>query len=198
MQVGKSVDAPSTTATVVVVGAGGFEISTSVGVNDIVSVKVGNTATIVPDGVPGTLNGKVVWIGAASGSDSSTTYPVVIGLVGSPAGLRNGAMATTSIQLARSQTSALTVPTSAVHTTNSLHTVTVLADGKTSVVPVQIGIVGAQTTDHIRCECRAGRGARRSARGRTSSNTSSRIANALTGGTGSGLTGGGGFGAPGN
>jgi len=39
MQVGKAVDATSTTATIDVVGTGGYEVSTTVGVNDITKVK---------------------------------------------------------------------------------------------------------------------------------------------------------------
>jgi HlyD family secretion protein len=146
LQVGHSVTASSTTSAVVVTGGAGYEISTTVSVNDIAKLKVGDAATVVPDATSQTLNGKVVWIGAASGSSTSTSYPVVIGLTGSPSGLRNGAMSSTSIELARSQTSALTVPTSAVHSINGRHFVTVLANGKTSTVPVQIGVVGAQTT----------------------------------------------------
>ncbi|MCU1467565.1 MAG: hypothetical protein JWM72_3493 [Actinomycetia bacterium] len=146
LQVGHSVTASSTTSAVVVAGGAGYEISTTVSVNDIAKLKVGDAATVVPDATSQTLNGKVVWIGAANGSSTSTSYPVVIGLTGSPSGLRNGAMASTSIELARSQTSALTVPTSAVHSINGFHFVTVLANGKTSSVRVQIGVVGAQTT----------------------------------------------------
>jgi multidrug efflux pump subunit AcrA (membrane-fusion protein) len=41
---------------------------------------------------------------------------------------------------------ALTVPTSAVSTTNGSHFVTVLANGKTTSVRVEVGVVGAQTT----------------------------------------------------
>ena len=146
LQAGHSVTASSTTSAVVVAGGAGYEISTTVSVNDIAKLKVGDAATVVPDATSRTLNGKVVWVGAASGSSTSTSYPVVIGLTGSPSGLRNGAMSSTSIELARSQTSALIVPTSAVHSINGRHFVTVLANGKTSSVPVQIGVVGAQTT----------------------------------------------------
>jgi len=185
MQVGHAVTAASTTATVVVVGRGGYEVATTVGVNDIAKVKVGDPATVVPDAASTALRGKVVWIGAASGSGSSTTYSVVIGLNGSPAGLRNGAMASTSIELARSKTSALVVPTSAVHTTNQIHLVTVLAGGKTSTVPVQIGVVGAETTQ-ITSGLAAGQVVVLADLHAAvpSSNTSSRIANAITGGSG--------------
>ncbi len=178
-------------------GSGGYEISTTVGVNDIAKLKVGDAATVVPDSTGETLAGKVVWIGAATGSSSATTYPVVVGLGGAPSGLRNGAMATTSIELARSQTSALTVPTSAVHTINGLHFVTVLTNGKTSSVPVQIGVVGALTTQ-ITSGLDAGAVVVLADLHAAvpSSNTNTRATNALTGGIGGGsnLFGGGGTG----
>ncbi len=190
IQVGHQVTASSTTATIVVVGGGGYEISTTVSVNDIAKLKVGDAATVVPDATSESIVGKVSWIGAASGSSSSTTYPVVIGLTGSTAGLRNGAMASTSIELAHSQTSAITVPTSAVHTTNGFHTVTVLANGKASTVAVQVGVVGATATQ-ITSGLKVGQVVVLADLHAAvpSSNTSSRIANAITGGTRSGLGG---------
>ncbi len=147
LQPGDTVTASSTTSTIVIVGHGGYEIWTTVGINDIANIKLGDTATVTPDASNQTLAGKVVWIGAATTSTTSTTtYPVVIGLTEPATGLRNGAMASTTIQEAQTNTSALTVPTSAVHTTNRLRVVTVLANGKTTSVRVQVGVVGAETT----------------------------------------------------
>jgi multidrug efflux pump subunit AcrA (membrane-fusion protein) len=194
LQVGKAVAAASTTATVVVVGAGGYEVATTVGVNDITKLKVGDTASVVPDGSNQTLTGKVVWVGAPTGTSSSTTYPVVIGLGASPATLRSGTLASTAIEVARAPVSALTVPTSAVRTANGAHLVTVLTNGNTSIVAVQIGVVGAETTQ-ITSGLRAGQVVVLADLHAAvpSSNTNSRIVNAITGGgTGGGaLTGGG-------
>jgi multidrug efflux pump subunit AcrA (membrane-fusion protein) len=148
LHIGDIVTAGSTTSTIVIVGQGGYEIWTTVGVNDIAKIKVGDAATVIPDGASQTLPGKVVWIGAATTSTTSTTtYPVVISLTEPARGLRNGAMASTTIQEAQTKGSALTVPTSAVSTTNGLHLVTVLANGKTTSVRVQVGVIGAQTTE---------------------------------------------------
>jgi hypothetical protein len=71
----------------------------------------------------------------------------VIGLSGAPATLRNGAMATTTIDVATSMTDAVLVPTSAVHDLAGRHSVTVLKDGKTTTVAVEVGVVGAQQTE---------------------------------------------------
>lgn len=144
---GEQVTAGSSTANVVVAGGNGYEIATSVGVNDIAQVKVGDAATVVPDGSLTSIRGTVVFVGSPSTSGSSTTYPVVIGLTGSTATLRNGAMATTTIDTATSKASAVLVPTSAVHDLNGRHSVTVLNNGKPSTVAVEVGVVGAVQTE---------------------------------------------------
>ena len=71
---------------------------------------------------------------------------MTIGFTSEPAGLRNGASSAVTIVVAHSE-SALTVPTSAVTTIGTgFHTVTVLANGKTSTVSIQIGTVGTDRT----------------------------------------------------
>jgi HlyD family secretion protein len=144
---GQQVTAQSATDNIVIAGGNGYEIATSIGVNDITQVKVGDAASVVPDGSLERINGKVVFVGSPTTSGSSTTYPVVIGLVQAAATLRNGAMATTTIDVSRSKTKAVLVPTSAVHDLNGRHTVIVLSDGKPSTVAVQTGVVGAQQTE---------------------------------------------------
>lgn len=147
LQPGQQVTAGSSTANVVIAGGNGYEIATSVSVNDITQVKVGDAAAVIPDGSLDRIDGTVVFIGSPTMTNTTTTYPVVIGLTGSPATLRNGAMATTTIDVATSKTSAVLVPTSAVQNLNGRHTVTVLNGGKTSTVSVQVGVVGAQQTE---------------------------------------------------
>jgi HlyD family secretion protein len=185
---GQQVTAGSSTADVVIAGSTGYEIATSIGVNDITQVKVGDTAAVVPDGSLERINGKVVFVGSPATTNTSTTYPVIIGLGGAPASLRNGAMATTTIDVATSQTDAVLVPTSAVHNLNGRHTVSVLKDGKTTTVAVEIGVVGAQKTE-ITSGIDAGQTVVLADVGAAvpSSNADSRIASQF----GSGLTGGG-------
>jgi HlyD family secretion protein len=188
LRTGQDVTEGSSTANVVIAGGNGYEIATSIDVNDITQVKVGDAASVVPDGSLQRISGRVVFVGSPTTSGSSTTYPVVIGLTQAPATLRNGAMATTIIDTATSTTAAVLVPTSAVHDLNGRHSVTVLKDGKATTVAVDVGVVGAQQT-----EITSGVGA-----GDTvvladvdaavpSSNADSRIASQF----GSGLTGGG-------
>ena len=75
-------------------------------------------------------------------------YPVVIGLTGSPSGLRNGASAAVTIILNR-VADVLAVPTSAIRTAGggALHIVTVVSGNKTSTVPVQVGATGPDLTE---------------------------------------------------
>jgi multidrug efflux pump subunit AcrA (membrane-fusion protein) len=150
LAVGDSVAAQSSTANVVVVGNGGYEVTTTVTVAERANVKVGDGATVVADGAANELRGQVVAIGVVATTDANggaTTYPVVVGFTDESAAsaLRNGASAAVTIEVARS-VQALTVPTSAVHTIGTFHTVTVLTKNKPSVVRVQIGTVGTERT----------------------------------------------------
>jgi HlyD family secretion protein len=147
LRAGQSVGASSATAHVVIVGSGGYEVTTTVAVNDVDKVKIGGGATVIPDGTKTPLDGKVVSIAVSpTTTGTTTTYPVVVGLTGVTDGLRNGASATVTLDVAHTA-DALTVPTSAVRTVGTLHVVTLLTAGKTSTVPVQTGTVGPDRTE---------------------------------------------------
>lgn len=145
---GSSVTAGSSTATITVIGSGGYEVATSVTVDSIASVKLGEPARIQADGSPNSVPGKVVYIGTADLSSTSATYPIVIGLTEASAesGLRDGATASTAIQIGSASSSALTVPTSTVLNNNGRHTVEVLTNGKLTTVTVQVGVIGPLRT----------------------------------------------------
>ena len=143
---GTSVSSGSSTDHVVIVGNGGYEVTTNVSVANRAKVKVGDKATVLADGTTTELQGKVVAIGVVATSGTTSTYPVTIGFTGTTTGLRNGASATVTVEVAQS-VNALTVPTSAVQTTGNAHTVRVLANGKVTTVRVQIGTVGAERTE---------------------------------------------------
>lgn len=144
--VGDSVTAASTTATVVVVGSGGFEVTTLVQVSELPHVKVGQAATVAPDGSQRAIAGKVVAIGLKSQtSGSSTVYPVAIALDDAPTSLGNGATASVGITT-NGAARALAVPTSAVSTIGTRHVVTVLSGSKSRTVSVGVGAIGATWT----------------------------------------------------
>jgi RND family efflux transporter MFP subunit len=147
---GQSVSAGSSTANIVIQGAGGYEATTNISLTKIASVHVGQPATVTQDGSSTPVTGTVTSISAMPTSNtSSTTYGVVIGFDGPTPGLMNGAVGTVSITTG-STTSALAVPSSAVTTTGGLHTVTVLENGKPQSVVVQVGVVGTTWTSITR------------------------------------------------
>jgi multidrug efflux pump subunit AcrA (membrane-fusion protein) len=119
-----------------------------VSVDNIPSVSVGQDATVLPDGTHRELTGKVVAISVmpASSTTSATLYRVVVALTDPSAPLNNGSTGTVSIVTKRAK-DALAVPTSAVTTTRNRHTVTVLRGGATTVVPVEVGVVGDAWTE---------------------------------------------------
>jgi len=95
-------------------GTGGYEVSTTVGVDKVAKVKVGDTADRGSRRRERVAARQGRLRGRAQTSSSSATYPVVIGLsAATDPTLRDGGTASTAIAIARSTTSALTVPTSA-------------------------------------------------------------------------------------
>ena len=144
---GASVTAASTTANVVVQGAGGFEVTTSVSVSNVSQVAVGQSATVVPDGTHRSLPGKVTSISVAptSSSSATTSYRVVVGLNDPEAKLGNGSTGTVTITTKSAQ-AALAVPTSAITSLGRGHTVTVLDGDTPTTVVVGVGVVGTEWT----------------------------------------------------
>lgn len=141
--VGLEAGAISTDGTIVVVGSGGYEVSTTVTVDTLADLAVGQAATITPDGADEALTGEVVSIDVVG---DATTYPVVVGLTEEPEDVRNGATAELSI-VTDEAGDALTVPTSAVHVDEGVTTVEVLEDGTPTAVDVQVGAVGQEWTE---------------------------------------------------
>ncbi|MEZ5179971.1 MAG: HlyD family efflux transporter periplasmic adaptor subunit [Acidimicrobiales bacterium] len=141
LAVGDEVSASSDTATVVISGEGGYEVTTHVSVDDVPDLQVGQAATVAPDGTDRTVSGEVVRIGAADTSGSSTTYPVTISLTGDTGDLGNGSVASVAITT-DAASRALAVPVSAVAVDGDRHTVTVLEAGETRTVAVEVGAVG--------------------------------------------------------
>lgn len=147
LAVGDAVDAASTTANIVVVGDGGYEATTTVSVDEVTDVKVGQHATLLPDGSKRALDGTVTAISIAPDDQASTTsYRVVVGLTGSEAELDNGSTGSVAI-VTESSRSGLAVPTSAVTSVGNRHTVTVLDGSATKPVAVQVGVIGDTWTE---------------------------------------------------
>jgi RND family efflux transporter MFP subunit len=144
----------SSTPSVVVIGTGGYEVSTTVSDLDLDQVKVGSSVHATPDESGQEVDGTVTSIGilpTTSGSTSSSTsggsatYPVTIALADESLDLHSGTSADVAIVLARA-TSAVTVPTSAVHRLGTGSFVYVVRNGKESTVRVTLGAVGRELT----------------------------------------------------
>ena len=141
--------AASSTQNIVVKGSGGYEATTSISVDRISDVAVGQPATVLADGRSAPIEGKVVAISEApdsTSSSSTTTYRVTVALDHPEDDLRNGGTATIAI-ITKQATSALAVPTSAVSASGTRRTVTVLDGSTTTQVQVGVGVVGDTWTE---------------------------------------------------
>jgi HlyD family secretion protein len=144
---GQSAAANSSTAKIVIIGAGGNQVTTAVNDNQVGQVKPGQPATITPDGAAKPLTGKVVAIGALSSTTTggSASFPVTISVDGGGPALFAGSTAGVAITLGTAQ-APVTVPTSAVHTAGAASVVTTLVDGKPASKRVTVGVIGATVT----------------------------------------------------
>jgi RND family efflux transporter MFP subunit len=141
---GDEVTAAAETQTIVIEGAGGYEATLMVSINDIPDIELGQAASLLPDGSASPVTGEVVQISAVPKSDSSntTTYQVTVALEDPSESLRNGNIG--DIDIVTGQTdSVLAVPSSAVSLVGTNHMVTVVNDDLTvSTVNVTLGVVG--------------------------------------------------------
>lgn len=150
LAVGDEVEAASATANIVVVGDGGYEVTTSISVKDLPDVAVGQAATVTPDGDDEAVAGEVVRIGVSADTSSSTaTYQVTIGLTGDTSTMGNGDIAAVEIVTSAAD-EALAVPTSAVTVDGDRSTVQVVSDGgdgTAKTVTVETGAIGQTWTE---------------------------------------------------
>jgi multidrug efflux pump subunit AcrA (membrane-fusion protein) len=109
-------------------------------------VKVGNQVDLTLTGSATPIYGTVSSIGiVASVSSGVASFPVVIGVTGTPSGLYSGMSADASI-IVLQHSDVLTVPSSAVHTLGTESFVYELKGGKEVEHTVGIGAVGTTLT----------------------------------------------------
>jgi trimeric autotransporter adhesin len=146
--VGDTVSAASATQRIVVQGTGGYEATASVGLTSVSRVKVGQTATLLPDGGTTPVTGHVVGISTLpdSGTSTTTTYRVTVGLDGDTSSLRNGALGSLEI-VTGTASDALAVPSSAVTSVGNRHVVRVVEGSTATATRVQVGVVGDRWTE---------------------------------------------------
>ncbi len=130
------------------VGDGDVRVTVAVPLTWRPHVKVGQRATVTPDGSTRPVAGSVVSIGLLPVT-GTTTYPVVVSVPAGP-GLSSGSSAAVSIVLAMVADVA-TLPNSAMTTatTASTATVRVLSKGAVTRKTVKVGVVGAFQTQVV-------------------------------------------------
>lgn len=108
---------------------------------DINKINENQKVTLTLDALPDkTFTGKVISIDrTGSVASSVTSYPVLIQFDTNPDGVLPNMSVNASI-IVNSKDNVLTVPTGAIHTTGTTHTVNVLRDGQSVSVDVQTGI----------------------------------------------------------
>ena len=136
----------SSTAQIVVISNGSYIVNASVDDTEVGLIKNGDQAVITPDSGTTVAFGTVTSVALlASSSATVPSYPVVIGVTGSPTGLYPGASASVTI-IVKQISNALVVPTAAIHFTNGKPTVYKLVNGHQQTVAVTTGMTqGAQT-----------------------------------------------------
>ncbi|WP_426563627.1 efflux RND transporter periplasmic adaptor subunit [Angustibacter sp. McL0619] len=124
-----------------------MQVSASFAEADAMQLKVGQAATTVFNAAAETpVTGKVTTVAPTpTTSNNVVSYAVTISLPTLPKGLRSGQTATVTVTTG-SASNVLTVPGSAITSAGGTHTVTVVANGKSTRTPIEIGLEGDQLT----------------------------------------------------
>jgi multidrug efflux pump subunit AcrA (membrane-fusion protein) len=142
---GAQAAAGSSSSAIGVINPDGHAVTLSVDVTKIPEVRVGDAATVVPDGSTAALPAVVSYVAVAPGSSGSSAYSVQLSFTGQPTGLRDGIQAAVTLVTAQAAGS-LSVPTSAVYHLGSLTYVLVMTGSTTTRQFVTVGGVGALYT----------------------------------------------------
>ncbi|MFI5100392.1 MAG: efflux RND transporter periplasmic adaptor subunit, partial [Actinomycetes bacterium] len=149
LTVGQTATAGSASSAVDVIDPVSHTVSIAVDVAKIPLVKVGQKATVVPDGSGTALAATVSYVAVAPSTSGGSSYLVRLTFGGTPAGLRDGIQAAVTLVVAQAS-DALSVPTSAVSHLGSLTYVTVLDAGTPRRTIVTVGAVGPLYTQITR------------------------------------------------
>jgi len=142
LTIGQQATAGSSSTAVDVIDPTGHGVTLSVDVTKIPQVKVGQKATVVPDGSAIPLAATVSYVAAAPTTTSSTAYTVQLAFTGDPTRLRDGIQAAVTVTTAQAA-DALAVPTSAVNHLGTRDYVLVLNGSTTKMQSITVGAVGA-------------------------------------------------------
>lgn len=139
----------SGSAQVVVISDGSYVVNATVDDTEVGQVKSGDQAVITPDGSTTPVYGTVTSVALLATSSSSVpSYPVMIGVTGSPTGLYPGASATVAI-IVKQLSNVLAVPTVALHFQNGQTVVYQMVNGKQATTTVTTGLTSNGETQIV-------------------------------------------------
>ena len=124
-----------------------MQVTTNVAEADAASVQDGQSASITFSASGATATGRVTAV-AVNGTTSNNVvnYPVTVTLTRVPKGVRPGATASVVITTSTA-TDVLELPTAAITSLGSRHTVTLVKGTTRQVTPIEVGVAGGTTTE---------------------------------------------------
>jgi macrolide-specific efflux system membrane fusion protein len=137
----------ASTTGIQVISTDSWVVNATVDATSVGLIKAADQAQLTITGATGTVYGTISTVAVLSSSTGSTaSYPVVIAVTGSPAGLHDGEAVTAAL-IYKQLTDVLVVPTTALHrSTSGGEYVNKIVNGKTVQTTVQVGIAsGAET-----------------------------------------------------
>lgn len=124
-----------------------LEVTANIAEADAAGIQLGQQATVTFPATNDTATGTVTQITPQSTvTNNVVLYPITVSLDTAPPGVKTGSTASLAITDGTA-TGVLEVPTAAITTVGTNHTVTVRRDGTDTVVPVGVGLTGATTTE---------------------------------------------------
>jgi len=144
LTVGSTATAGSASSAVDVIDPDSHQVTVDVDVTKVPLVKVGQHATVVPDGTSTPLAATVSYVAAVPATSGGTSYEVRLAFTTPPTGLHDGIQAAVALVVA--QATGLAVPTSAVGHLGSISYVLVAEGSTTKRQLVSVGAVGTRYT----------------------------------------------------
>jgi HlyD family secretion protein len=124
-----------------------LEVTANIAEADAAGIQLGQQATVTFPATNNTATGTVTQITPQSTvTNNVVLYPITVALDTAPPGVKTGSTASLAITDGTA-TGVLEVPTAAITTVGTTHTVTVRRNGTDTVVPVGVGLQGATTTE---------------------------------------------------
>ena len=124
-----------------------LEVTANIAEADAAGLKLGQQATVTFPATNDTATGTVTQITPQSTvTNNVVLYPITVALDTAPAGVKTGSTASLAITDGQA-TGVLEVPTAAITTVGTNHTVTVRRNGTDTTLPVGVGLIGATTTE---------------------------------------------------